>query len=59
MTRNVELDAERYNWLRNGGWEVLQDPKYWRPELKFDGAVDAARIDAALTGISTEPPHDR
>ena len=44
MRRN---DA-RYRWLRCGGWEVLQDPKYWTPERGFDGAVDAAMLDVSL-----------
>lgn len=25
----LKEDAERMNWLSNGGWEVLLDPKYW------------------------------
>lgn len=44
----VERDADNYRWLRCGGWEVLQDPKYWLPEYDFDGAVAAARADVAL-----------
>lgn len=44
----ILLDAERYAWLRQGGWEVMQDPKYWKPELTFDEAIDAARVEVAL-----------
>ena len=60
MRRN---DA-RYRWLRCGGWEVLQDPKYWQPERGFDGAVDAAMLDvslnAAMAGANTrgKPGHE-
>ena len=35
-------DAERMRFLRNGGWEVLQNPRYWTAENKFDGAIDQA-----------------
>lgn len=42
VVREALKDAERYRWLRCGGWEVLQDPKYWTPELRFDGVIDAA-----------------
>jgi hypothetical protein len=38
---DVARDAARYQWLRNGGWEVMQDPKYWTPERRFDGAIEA------------------
>ena len=56
--RNESLDAQRYSFLRLGGWEVLQDPKYWPEGRTFDEVVDAARVDCALTGIFTEltPP---
>lgn len=42
------LNDARYRFLRNGGWEVLQDTKYWAPENRFDGAIDAARLDVAI-----------
>jgi len=41
-------DAARYRWLRNGGWEVMHDPKYWTPENRFDGAIDAGMMDVAI-----------
>ena len=41
------LDAARLNFLRNGGWEVMQDPKYWPKHLKFDGAIDAAMAEVS------------
>lgn len=28
------------------------DPKYWTPELGFDGAVDAAMLDVALNAVT-------
>lgn len=40
-------DAEMLNWLCHGGWEVLQDPKYWKPDLKFYGAITAAMNESA------------
>ncbi len=46
--REDAVCAERYRWLRCGGWEVMQDPKYGRPELRFDGAIDAGRVAVAL-----------
>lgn len=42
------LNDARYRFLRNGGWEVIQDTKYWTPENRFDGAIDAARLDVAI-----------
>ena len=40
------------DFLRCGGWEVLQNPKYWTAGNRFDGAILAAmadvHIDAAL-----------
>lgn len=47
MCRN---DA-RYRWLRNGGWEVMHDPKYWTPENRFDDAIDAGMMDAAMDAV--------
>jgi len=53
----IRRNDARYRWLRCGGWEVLQDSKYWQPERGFDGAVDAAMLDvslnAAMTGANT------
>jgi hypothetical protein len=28
------------NYLSNGGWEVLQDPKYWTDELNLRQVID-------------------
>ena len=41
-------DAEIVRFLRCGGWEVLQDPKYWTEENRFYGAIEAAMIDVSL-----------
>lgn len=38
-------DADVVRFLRNGGWEVLQDPKYWEQERTLYEAVAAARAD--------------
>jgi hypothetical protein len=43
-----QKDAERLNFLRHGGWEVLQDPRYWTVTNKFDGVIDEAMRDVAL-----------
>ena len=48
----IAKDAERYRWLRNGGWEVMSDPKYWQPELRFDGAIDAGMADCTDEAIA-------
>jgi hypothetical protein len=33
-------DERRMNYLSNGGWEVLQDPKYWTDELNLRQVID-------------------
>lgn len=42
------INDQRYRWLRNGGWEVLQDPKYWPAGVRFDEAIDAAMVSVAV-----------
>ena len=55
-------DAERLNWLANGGWEVMQDPIMWPPNLNFREAIDhgrvVVRVDAIGQAIAGES-HDR
>lgn len=51
--RNIKIDADRYNFLRCGGYEVLQDEKYWKNVDSFDDAVDKARTDCLITGSIT------
>ena len=48
---DVVRDAERYRWLRKGGWEVMQDPRYWTPERKFDGAIQAGMDDVKRNAL--------
>ena len=33
-------DERRMDYLSNGGWEVLQDPKYWTDELNVRQVID-------------------
>ena len=39
---DIAADAHRLNWLACGGWEVLQDPRYWAKELNFRQTIDSA-----------------
>lgn len=45
-------DAARLNWLACGGWEVMQDPDMWPPNLNFresiDYGIEFVRADAAI-----------
>ncbi len=47
LTESARLSARR-----------LQDPKYWRPEYDFDGAVAAARADVALNAAMAKGGSD-
>lgn len=42
LANAARTDLERYRWLELGGWEVLQDPKYWLPQRSLSDAIDAA-----------------
>ena len=42
-------DTKRMDYLSNGGWEVLQDPKYWTDNLNIRQVIDRA-IDEAMRG---------
>lgn len=44
-------DEKRMNYLSNGGWEVLQDPKYWTDGLNVRQVID--RNIAALKELNT------
>jgi hypothetical protein len=33
-------DKKRMDYLSNGGWEVLQDPKYWTDGLNVRQVID-------------------
>lgn len=39
-----EQDVLRMNYLSNGGWEVLQDPKYWTDNLNLRQVIDREAI---------------
>lgn len=52
----LRVKAARYDFLKNGGWEVLHDGKYWTEENRFDGAVDAAMMDVALQASQMRKP---
>ena len=52
----LRIKAARYDFLKNGGWEVLRDPKYWTEENRFDGAIDAAMLDVALQASQMREP---
>ena len=43
-------DVEIVRFLRCGGWEVLQNPKYWTLENKFYGAIAEAMAEVAAEG---------
>lgn len=43
-------DVEIVRFLRCGGWEVLQNPKYWTLENKFYGAIAEAMAEVAAKG---------
>ncbi len=45
----LKEDAERMNYLSNGGWEVLQDPKYWTDNLNLRQVIDREAIDKAIS----------
>lgn len=44
-------DADRLNWLANGGWEVMQDPDMWPPNLNFRETIDHGRVVVSLDAI--------
>ena len=44
-------DADRLNWLANGGWEVMQDPDMWPPNLNFREVIDHGRVVVCLDAI--------
>ena len=46
----VKRDVEIVRFLRCGGWEVLQNPKYWTLENKFYGAIAEAMAEVAAEG---------
>jgi hypothetical protein len=35
-----DANTQRMNYLSNGGWEVLQDPKYWTDGLTLEQVID-------------------
>lgn len=50
------MDAkEHMAFLRNGGWEVLQDPKYWEGVRNFNEAIGNAMREVRLAGFVDVP----
>ena len=47
---DARRDVEIVRFLRCGGWEVLQNPKYWTLENKFYGAIAEAMAEVAAEG---------
>ena len=50
LIAEAQRDVSIVTFLRCGGWEVLQNPKYWTPENKFFGAIAEAMADVAMEG---------
>jgi len=51
QTEARDGDAERLNWLANGGWEVMQDPDMWPPNLNFRETIDHGRVTVSVDAI--------